>query len=143
MNRYLWLRLMRNSKEVRVKSRQESRSYGKKVKDDGRRRHGAEHHVTNQGKDGSDRSNTVHASGMPNMACNETGYTGGGYGLRASVAINYGLKQGIIGEFVCEAEDFLEMDFDGACHGERDFFLGGGEGVLSFGCSSLDDVGLT
>ncbi|GJU20814.1 hypothetical protein Tco_1154156 [Tanacetum coccineum] len=34
----------------------------------------------------------------------------------------------------------LEMDFDGACGGERDFFLGGGEGVLSFGCSSLEDV---
>ncbi|GJU79408.1 hypothetical protein Tco_1281773 [Tanacetum coccineum] len=34
----------------------------------------------------------------------------------------------------------IEMDFDGACGGERDFFLGGGEGVLSFGCSSLDDV---
>ncbi|GKD84365.1 hypothetical protein Tco_1355519 [Tanacetum coccineum] len=34
----------------------------------------------------------------------------------------------------------LEMDFDGACDGERDFFLGGGEGVLSFGCSSLEDV---
>ncbi|GJX52808.1 hypothetical protein Tco_0281177 [Tanacetum coccineum] len=37
----------------------------------------------------------------------------------------------------------LEMDFDGACSGERDFFLGGGEGVLSFGCSSLEDVRLT
>ncbi|GKD07911.1 hypothetical protein Tco_1187596 [Tanacetum coccineum] len=36
-----------------------------------------------------------------------------------------------------------EMDFDGACGGERDFFLGGGEGVLSFGCSSLKDVRLT
>ncbi|GJY18479.1 hypothetical protein Tco_0389970 [Tanacetum coccineum] len=36
-----------------------------------------------------------------------------------------------------------EMDFDGACGGERDFFLGGGEGVLSFGCSSLEDVRLT
>ncbi|GJU28779.1 hypothetical protein Tco_1172368 [Tanacetum coccineum] len=35
----------------------------------------------------------------------------------------------------------LEMDFDGSCGGERDFFLGGGEGVLSFGCSSLEDVG--
>ncbi|GJZ40329.1 hypothetical protein Tco_0586892 [Tanacetum coccineum] len=34
----------------------------------------------------------------------------------------------------------LEMDFDGACGGERDFFLRGGEGVLSFGCSSLKDV---
>ncbi|GJT25876.1 hypothetical protein Tco_0895813 [Tanacetum coccineum] len=37
----------------------------------------------------------------------------------------------------------LEMDFDGACGGERDFFLGGGEGVLLFGCSSLEDVRLT
>ncbi|GJU83067.1 hypothetical protein Tco_1285432 [Tanacetum coccineum] len=37
----------------------------------------------------------------------------------------------------------LEMDFDGACGGERDFFLGGGEGVLSFGCSSLEDVRMT
>ncbi|GKF19997.1 hypothetical protein Tco_0068635 [Tanacetum coccineum] len=26
---------------------------------------------------------------------------------------------------------------------KRDFFLGGGEGVLSFGCSSLEDVRLT
>ncbi|GKE18028.1 hypothetical protein Tco_1425605, partial [Tanacetum coccineum] len=33
----------------------------------------------------------------------------------------------------------LEMDFDRACGGERDFFLGGGEGVLLFGCSSLED----
>ena len=32
------------------------------------------------------------------------------------------------------------MDFDGACGGERDFFLGGGEGVFSFGYSSLEDV---
>ncbi|GJR41860.1 hypothetical protein Tco_1309963 [Tanacetum coccineum] len=37
----------------------------------------------------------------------------------------------------------LEMDFDGACGGERDFYLGGGEGVLSFGCSSLEDVRFT
>ncbi|GJX71981.1 hypothetical protein Tco_0309152 [Tanacetum coccineum] len=37
----------------------------------------------------------------------------------------------------------LEMDFNGACGGERNFFLGGGEGVLSFGCSSLEDVRLT
>ncbi|GJR71055.1 hypothetical protein Tco_0083420 [Tanacetum coccineum] len=34
----------------------------------------------------------------------------------------------------------LEMDFDGACGGEMYFFLGGGEGVLSLGCSSLQDV---
>ncbi|GKE42172.1 hypothetical protein Tco_1469456, partial [Tanacetum coccineum] len=37
----------------------------------------------------------------------------------------------------------LEMDFDGAHGGERNFFLGSGEGVLSFGCSSLEDVILT
>ncbi|GKD64214.1 hypothetical protein Tco_1306322 [Tanacetum coccineum] len=37
----------------------------------------------------------------------------------------------------------LEIDFDRACGGESDFFLGGGEGVLSFGCSSLEDVRLT
>ncbi|GKC53668.1 hypothetical protein Tco_1076413 [Tanacetum coccineum] len=35
--------------------------------------------------------------------------------------------------------DGLEMDFDGSCGGKRDFFLGGGEGVLLFGCSSLKD----
>ncbi|GKE20830.1 hypothetical protein Tco_1432342, partial [Tanacetum coccineum] len=37
----------------------------------------------------------------------------------------------------------LEMDFDGACGGERDFFLEGGKGFLSFGCSLLKDVRLT
>ncbi|GKA28442.1 hypothetical protein Tco_0714610 [Tanacetum coccineum] len=42
-------------------------------------------------------------------------------------------------EEVLECVLLIEMDFDGACGGERDFFLGGGEGVLSFGCSSLDD----
>ncbi|GJS31699.1 hypothetical protein Tco_0492319 [Tanacetum coccineum] len=40
-------------------------------------------------------------------------------------------------------EEVLEINFDGACGGERDLFLGGGEGVLSFGCSSLEDVRLT
>ncbi|GJV58574.1 hypothetical protein Tco_1459579 [Tanacetum coccineum] len=43
-------------------------------------------------------------------------------------------------EEVLECVLLLEMDFDGACGGERDFFLGGGEGVLSFRCSSLEDV---
>ncbi|GJS43664.1 hypothetical protein Tco_0568707 [Tanacetum coccineum] len=28
----------------------------------------------------------------------------------------------------------LEVDFNGACSGERDFFLGGGDGVLSCWC---------
>ncbi|GJX69080.1 hypothetical protein Tco_0304807 [Tanacetum coccineum] len=46
-------------------------------------------------------------------------------------------------EEVLECVLLLEMDFDGACGGKRDFFLGGGEGVLLFGCSSLEDVRLT
>ncbi|GJU21861.1 hypothetical protein Tco_1155203 [Tanacetum coccineum] len=46
-------------------------------------------------------------------------------------------------EEVLECVLLLEIDFDGACGGERDFFLGGGEGVLSFGCSLLEDVRLT
>ncbi|GJW53608.1 hypothetical protein Tco_0855821 [Tanacetum coccineum] len=37
----------------------------------------------------------------------------------------------------------LEVDFDGAYGGERKFFRGGGDGVLSFWCSLLDDSGLT
>ena len=35
------------------------------------------------------------------------------------------------------------MDFDGACGGERDFFLRGGDGVFSFRCSSLEESRLT
>ncbi|GJW32601.1 hypothetical protein Tco_0052633 [Tanacetum coccineum] len=47
-------------------------------------------------------------------------------------------------DLVVDGEYFqVEIDFDGACGGESDFFLGGGEGVLSFGCSSLKDVRLT
>nr|GEU88749.1 hypothetical protein [Tanacetum cinerariifolium] len=46
-------------------------------------------------------------------------------------------------EEVLECVLLLEMDFDGACGGETDFFLGGGEGVLSFGCSSLEGVRMT
>ncbi|GJS34062.1 hypothetical protein Tco_0532444 [Tanacetum coccineum] len=37
----------------------------------------------------------------------------------------------------------LEVDFDGACGGERDFFLGGGDDVLLFWCSSLEVARLT
>ncbi|GKA09550.1 hypothetical protein Tco_0688881 [Tanacetum coccineum] len=36
-----------------------------------------------------------------------------------------------------------KVDFDGACGGERDFFLGGGNCVLSFWCFSLEDARLT
>ncbi|GKE27019.1 hypothetical protein Tco_1442403 [Tanacetum coccineum] len=70
--------------------------------------------------------------------CHET--RGGGDGLEGpcgqlSIVDTYGL----FGD-ICSGE---KMDFDGACGGERDIFLGGGEGVLSFGCSSLEDVRLT
>ncbi|GJQ96765.1 hypothetical protein Tco_0007904 [Tanacetum coccineum] len=37
----------------------------------------------------------------------------------------------------------LEVDFDGAFGGERDFFLGGSDGVVSLWCSSLKDSRLT
>ncbi|GJZ27099.1 hypothetical protein Tco_0571352 [Tanacetum coccineum] len=37
----------------------------------------------------------------------------------------------------------LEVYFDGACGDERCFFLGGGDGVLSCWCSSLDNSRLT
>ncbi|GKE52839.1 hypothetical protein Tco_1487995 [Tanacetum coccineum] len=37
----------------------------------------------------------------------------------------------------------LEVDFDGACGGERDFFHGGGDGVLLMWCSSLKDSRFT
>nr|GEU58291.1 zinc finger, CCHC-type [Tanacetum cinerariifolium] len=43
-------------------------------------------------------------------------------------------------EDVLECVLLLEMDFDGACGDEGDFFLGGSKGVLSFGCFSLEDV---
>ncbi|GKA68073.1 hypothetical protein Tco_0767990 [Tanacetum coccineum] len=42
-----------------------------------------------------------------------------------------------LAKHVVECVLLLEMDFDGACGGKRDFFLGGGEGVLLFGCSSF------
>ncbi|GJV13093.1 hypothetical protein Tco_1354634, partial [Tanacetum coccineum] len=51
---------------------------------------------------------------------------GGGFG-----------KLGGVVRHVCVL--LLEMDFDGACGGERDLFLGDDEGVLLFGCSSLED----
>ncbi|GJU65692.1 hypothetical protein Tco_1247527 [Tanacetum coccineum] len=35
------------------------------------------------------------------------------------------------------------LDFDGAFGGERDFFRGGGDGVLSMWCSSLEDSRFT
>ncbi|GJV27681.1 hypothetical protein Tco_1384129 [Tanacetum coccineum] len=41
------------------------------------------------------------------------------------------------------AKHVMEMDFDGACGGERDFFLGGGDGVFPFWCSSLEELRLT
>ncbi|GJR95870.1 hypothetical protein Tco_0268044 [Tanacetum coccineum] len=64
---------------------------------------------------------------------------GGGDGLEGPVGVGDSL--GDNDEVYCVL--LLVMDFDGACGGERDFFLGGGEGVLSIGCSSLEDVRLT
>nr|GEV25981.1 hypothetical protein [Tanacetum cinerariifolium] len=52
-----------------------------------------------------------------------------------------------VGEEVLEVQALLvlllEVDFDGACGGERDFPLRDGDGVLSFWCSSLEDIRLT
>ncbi|GJW77242.1 hypothetical protein Tco_0138924 [Tanacetum coccineum] len=45
-------------------------------------------------------------------------------------------------EVVCEVL-LLEVDFKGACGGQRDFSLGGGDEVLSFRFSSLDVSRLT
>ncbi|GJR82433.1 hypothetical protein Tco_0153218 [Tanacetum coccineum] len=42
-------------------------------------------------------------------------------------------------EMMMRCSELLEVDLDGACGGERDFFLGGDEGVFSFWCSSLED----
>ncbi|GJY97453.1 hypothetical protein Tco_0514363 [Tanacetum coccineum] len=64
------------------------------------------------------------------------GNPGGGFGNPGGGRETRGVEE------VLECVLLLEMDFDGACGGERDFFLGGGEGVLSFGCSSLEDVRL-
>ncbi|GJS60604.1 hypothetical protein Tco_0655388 [Tanacetum coccineum] len=59
---------------------------------------------------------------------------GGGFGKREDHLVTLEVEE------VLECVLLLEIDFDGACGGESDFFLGGGEGVLSFGCSSLEDV---
>nr|GEV57977.1 hypothetical protein [Tanacetum cinerariifolium] len=63
---------------------------------------------------------------------------GGGDGLKGPVA-NYLWFEHRDHLVIFVVEKVLEMDFDGACGGERDFFLGGGEGILSFGCSSLEN----
>ncbi|GJS17286.1 hypothetical protein Tco_0411758 [Tanacetum coccineum] len=62
---------------------------------------------------------------------------GGGFGNLGGGRETRGVDE------VLECVLLLEMDFDGAYGGERDLFLGGGEGVLSFGYSSLEDVRLT
>nr|GFA24346.1 hypothetical protein [Tanacetum cinerariifolium] len=73
---------------------------------------------------------------------------GGGDGLEGLVAncpslTHEGYWVMFVVEKVIEYVLLVEMDLDRACGGERDFFLGGGKGVLSFGCSSLEDVRLT
>ncbi|GKB20804.1 hypothetical protein Tco_0854727 [Tanacetum coccineum] len=71
--------------------------------------------------------------------------SGGGDGLEGHVANFSWFKHRdhlvtFVVEEVLECVLLLDMDFDGACGGETNFFLGGGEGVLSFGCSSLEDI---
>ncbi|GJV94102.1 hypothetical protein Tco_1541915 [Tanacetum coccineum] len=72
---------------------------------------------------------------------------GGGTGFKGPVA-NYPqlthMGHEVI-KFMVEVLEvlLLEVDFDGAFGGERDFFLGDGDGVLSFWCSSLEDSRLT
>ncbi|GJW52234.1 hypothetical protein Tco_0093585, partial [Tanacetum coccineum] len=70
---------------------------------------------------------------------------GGGFGKSEGGLETYGGGDGLEGPggqlSMCVL--LLEIDFHGACGGESNFFLGGGEGVLSFSCSSLDDVRLT
>ncbi|GKA06585.1 hypothetical protein Tco_0685809 [Tanacetum coccineum] len=69
----------------------------------------------------------VDSNGL-NLGCG-FGKPGGGLETR-------GGGDGLEGLVCAFARDY----FDGACGGESDFFLGSGEGVLSFGCSSLEDV---
>nr|GEV21261.1 MAK10-like protein [Tanacetum cinerariifolium] len=64
---------------------------------------------------------------------------------RASVAncpslIHRGYFVTYVVDEVLERVLLLEMDFDRDCGSERDFFLRGVEGVLSSGCSLLEDV---
>ncbi|GJX60192.1 hypothetical protein Tco_0291582 [Tanacetum coccineum] len=52
--------------------------------------------------------------------------------------VGVGDSLGVDEEVLCVL--LLDIDFDGACGGESDFFLGDGEEVLLFGCSSFEDV---
>ncbi|GJV45900.1 hypothetical protein Tco_1430436 [Tanacetum coccineum] len=88
-----------------------------------------------------DGSGSNPGGGFGNLGGGRETY-GGGDGLEGPVGVRDSLgDDDDDDEVLCVL--LLEMDFDGACGGERDFFLGGGEGVLSFGCSSLEDVRLT
>ncbi|GJW53120.1 hypothetical protein Tco_0097205 [Tanacetum coccineum] len=67
-----------------------------------------------------------------------------GPGCQLSTVDTYGSLVGV-GDSLGDDEVVLkvlliEVDFYGACGGERDFPLGGGDGVLSFWCSSLEDA---
>ncbi|GJU04683.1 hypothetical protein Tco_1121113 [Tanacetum coccineum] len=64
---------------------------------------------------------------------------GGRFGKPRGGRETRGGRDGLDGPMCALARD----GFDGAYGGERGFFLGGGEGVLLFGCSSLEDVRLT
>nr|GEX74192.1 hypothetical protein [Tanacetum cinerariifolium] len=65
----------------------------------------------------------------------------GGFGKPRGGRVTRGDSLGDDDEVYCVL--LLEMEFNGACGGERDFFVGGGEGVHSFCCSSLEDMRLT
>ncbi|GJZ04053.1 hypothetical protein Tco_0537328 [Tanacetum coccineum] len=82
---------------------------------------------------------------LTNNGCVDGGSNpGGGFGKPGDGRETRGGEDGLEGPggqlSICVL--LLEIDFDGASGGERDFFLGGGEGVLSFDCSSLEDVRL-
>ncbi|GJV38064.1 hypothetical protein Tco_1410541 [Tanacetum coccineum] len=144
MNRYLWLRLMRLAKKVRGIVEASESFIGKLVKTMGEEASCCRTSCNYQGKE--DQSFYIRSSSESKMACTKRGWVdgngsnlGGGFGKPGGGRETRGGGDGLEGPCVL----LLEMDFDGACHGERDFFLGGGEGVLSFGCSSLEDVRLT
>ncbi|GKD41363.1 hypothetical protein Tco_1261570 [Tanacetum coccineum] len=83
--------------------------------------------LTNNGWGGGGRLNQSGACPNPGSGCERRGGGDGfeGFGGQLSKVL------------------LLEVDFDGACGGERDLFLGGGNSVLSFWYFSLEDARLT
>ncbi|GJS79413.1 hypothetical protein Tco_0729294 [Tanacetum coccineum] len=150
MNRYLWLRLMRLAKKVRGIVEASESFRGKLVKTMGEEASCCRTSCNYQGKE--DQSFYIRSSSESKMACTKRGWvdgngsnSGGGFGKPGGGQETHGGGDGLegLGGQLSMCVLLLEMDFDGACGGKMDFFLGGGEGVLSFGCSSLEDVRLT